>query len=150
LCDHAGIFDLLPLLERFTTSITHLMVEGGSKIISSFLTCPKNVVDLVIVTVAPVLVGEDGKGVAVAVSPLSHPTCSPHFFSRSSGGRGARRSSGRVQTLITPSSVRAIRQKQGEVLPELLHQTTRQFGKDTVLVCKLRHHEKKDVKEIAQ
>jgi len=58
------------------------MVEGGSRVISSFLTCPKNVVDLVIITIAPVMVGEDGVGVAVAVSCSSHLHLhKPHLLS---------------------------------------------------------------------
>ena len=38
------------------------MVEGGQSIISSFLSVPE-VVDILIVTVAPCLVGESGLGV---------------------------------------------------------------------------------------
>lgn len=39
-----------------------LMVEGGASVISSFLATP-GLVDLVIVTVAPVLVGDEGVSV---------------------------------------------------------------------------------------
>jgi 2,5-diamino-6-(ribosylamino)-4(3H)-pyrimidinone 5'-phosphate reductase len=39
------------------------MVEGGASVISSFLSTP-GLVDLVIVTVAPVLVGDDGVSAA--------------------------------------------------------------------------------------
>ncbi|GEM06577.1 hypothetical protein Rt10032_c01g0594 [Rhodotorula toruloides] len=39
-----------------------LMVEGGASVISSFLSTP-GLVDLVIVTVAPVLIGDDGVSV---------------------------------------------------------------------------------------
>lgn len=60
-----GRFDLLPLLDRLNTSmITHLMIEGGAQVISSFLNTPKNTVDLLIVTVAPVLLGSDGVEIA--------------------------------------------------------------------------------------
>ncbi|CED84478.1 RIB7, arfC [Phaffia rhodozyma] len=56
-----GRFDLLPLLDRLNTSmITHLMIEGGARVISSFLNTPKNTLDLVVVTVAPVLIGKGG------------------------------------------------------------------------------------------
>lgn len=111
------------MLERFTTSITHLMVEGGSRVISSFLTCPKNVVDIVIITVAPVLVGEDGVGVAVAVSSARKLISS----------RGA---------LADVGFVLVVLQRKGEALPELVHETTGQFGKDSVMVCKVRHRER--------
>lgn len=36
------------------------MVEGGARIIESFFAAPENLVDALIVTIAPVLVGSDG------------------------------------------------------------------------------------------
>lgn len=101
------------------------MVEGGSRVISSFLTCPKNVVDVVIITVAPVLVGEDGVGVAVAVSSAR--------FKNLISSRGA---------LADVGFVLVVLQRKGEALPELVHETTGQFGKDSVMVCKVRHRER--------
>lgn len=50
-----------------------LMVEGGASVISSFLSTP-GLVDLVIVTVAPVLVGDDGVSATkegVSAAPLA-------------------------------------------------------------------------------
>jgi hypothetical protein len=126
-----GIFDLLPLLERLTTIITHLMVEGGAKVISSFLTSPKNVVDLVIVTVAPVFVGNDGIEATPTVRPSPSSWLSPVFLEY-------------VLNRLIPLAFVSIHlsQKKGEALPELVHLKSGQFGKDTVLVCKLRHRER--------
>jgi 2,5-diamino-6-(ribosylamino)-4(3H)-pyrimidinone 5'-phosphate reductase len=38
------------------------MVEGGARIIGSFFASPEKIVDTLIITVAPVLVGSDGIG----------------------------------------------------------------------------------------
>ncbi|KIJ54316.1 hypothetical protein M422DRAFT_64394 [Sphaerobolus stellatus SS14] len=60
-----SIDDLLTALRQ--EGITSLMVEGGQRVIGSFLchqdSASKPVVDVVIVTVAPTLVGEAGVGV---------------------------------------------------------------------------------------
>ena len=42
--------------------IRSLMVEGGARIIESFFTVPEKIVDALIITVAPILVGSDGVG----------------------------------------------------------------------------------------
>ena len=42
--------------------IRSLMVEGGARIIGSFLVSPEKIVDALIITVAPILVGSDGVG----------------------------------------------------------------------------------------
>ena len=42
--------------------IRSLMVEGGARIIGSFFATPEKIVDTLIITVAPVLVGSDGVG----------------------------------------------------------------------------------------
>jgi 2,5-diamino-6-(ribosylamino)-4(3H)-pyrimidinone 5'-phosphate reductase len=42
--------------------IRSLMVEGGARIIESFFAAPENIVDALIITVAPLLVGSDGVG----------------------------------------------------------------------------------------
>ena len=42
--------------------IRSLMVEGGARIIGSFFAAPENIVDALIITVAPILVGSDGVG----------------------------------------------------------------------------------------
>lgn len=49
-----------------------LMVEGGASIISSFL--DSGLVDLVIITIAPIFVGE---GVGVSTNRVSHFPSSP-------------------------------------------------------------------------
>ncbi|KAJ2540140.1 2,5-diamino-6-(ribosylamino)-4(3H)-pyrimidinone 5'-phosphate reductase [Coemansia sp. D1744] len=49
--------------------IMRLMVEGGARVIQAFL--ESQIVDLLIITIAPVLVGSSG--VAAALSPLSAP-----------------------------------------------------------------------------
>ena len=38
------------------------MVEGGARIIGSFFAAPEKIIDALIITVAPVLVGSDGVG----------------------------------------------------------------------------------------
>ena len=38
------------------------MVEGGARIVGSFLAAPKKIVDTLIITVSPILVGSDGVG----------------------------------------------------------------------------------------
>jgi len=55
-----SIPDLLASLLTF--GIRSLMVEGGAKVIQSFLTSAKSSVDVIIVTVAPILVGDNGVG----------------------------------------------------------------------------------------
>jgi len=40
--------------------ITSLMVEGGQRVISSFLSTGPTLVDILIITVAPILVGQAG------------------------------------------------------------------------------------------
>jgi len=42
--------------------IRSLMVEGGARIIASFFAAPEKIVDALIITVAPLLVGSDGVG----------------------------------------------------------------------------------------
>ena len=42
--------------------IRSLMVEGGARIIGSFFAAPEKIVDALIITIAPVLVGSDGVG----------------------------------------------------------------------------------------
>jgi 2,5-diamino-6-(ribosylamino)-4(3H)-pyrimidinone 5'-phosphate reductase len=42
--------------------IRSLMVEGGARIIGSFCAAPENIIDALIITVAPILVGSDGVG----------------------------------------------------------------------------------------
>ena len=42
--------------------IRSLMVEGGARIIGSFFASPEKIVDSLIITVAPILVGSDGVG----------------------------------------------------------------------------------------
>ena len=42
--------------------IRSLMVEGGARIIGSFFAVPEKIVDALIITVAPILVGSDGVG----------------------------------------------------------------------------------------
>lgn len=42
--------------------IRSLMVEGGAGIIGSFFAAPEEIVDAMIITVAPILVGSDGVG----------------------------------------------------------------------------------------
>ena len=54
--DHASHLDLAALLNRlFTESIHSVMVEGGARVITSFLQA--RLVDRLIVTIAPILVG---------------------------------------------------------------------------------------------
>lgn len=42
--------------------IRSLMVEGGARIIASFFAAPEKIVDALIITIAPILVGSDGVG----------------------------------------------------------------------------------------
>jgi len=49
---------LLQVLHK--EGITSLMVEGGQRVISSFLSAKPSLVDVLIVTVAPMLVGHAG------------------------------------------------------------------------------------------
>lgn len=57
-----GRIDLAELLRKLhSEGIKSLMVEGGQQIISSFLREP-SLIDTIIITVAPVLVGKDGVG----------------------------------------------------------------------------------------
>lgn len=52
----------LPLILKSLNdlSIRSLMVEGGARIIGSFFAAREKIVDVLIITVAPVLVGSDG------------------------------------------------------------------------------------------
>lgn len=54
----------LPAILKSLTDlgIRSLMAEGGARIIGSFFEAPENIVDTLIITVAPVLVGSDGVG----------------------------------------------------------------------------------------
>jgi 2,5-diamino-6-(ribosylamino)-4(3H)-pyrimidinone 5'-phosphate reductase len=45
-----------------TLGIRTLMIEGGARIIGSFLQSAPEVVDSVILTIAPVIVGQEGTG----------------------------------------------------------------------------------------
>ncbi|RKP26399.1 dihydrofolate reductase-like domain-containing protein, partial [Syncephalis pseudoplumigaleata] len=57
----AGQVDLAAAMHQLhQLGIARLMVEGGARVIQSFLTMPAAMVDLLIVTVAPVYVGEKG------------------------------------------------------------------------------------------
>jgi len=87
-----------------------VMIEGGSRILSSFLRSPPRtdkspVVDSVIVTVAPMFIG-DGVGVVPRVSQSA-----------------------------LQSSERANSQEDEADLPELETVHTETMGKDTVMVC---------------
>lgn len=54
-----GKLDLPSVLQALRDrGIKSLMVEGGARIIQSFLTCEPNIIDSLIVTVAPITVGE--------------------------------------------------------------------------------------------
>ena len=46
------------------------MVEGGARIIGSFFAAPEKIVDALIITVAPILVGSDGLGYQCKYSAL--------------------------------------------------------------------------------
>lgn len=83
------------------------MVEGGAQIIDSFLAEP-NLVDVVIVTIAPVFVGRDGVGYGRA-QPVGH------FRAYSSPKVSADGS---------------------EQMPKLKHIGTKMFGADTVTALK--------------
>lgn len=85
-----------------------IMVEGGASVISSFLSTP-GLVDLVIVTVAPVLVGDDG--VSAAKEGVS----------------------GFLAAAGCPELIRIAPQVE---LPRFEHLRTQVFGKDAVFVCK--------------
>ena len=54
----------LPVILKSLKSlgIRSLMVEGGARIIGSFFAAPEKIVDTLIITVAPILVGSDGVG----------------------------------------------------------------------------------------
>lgn len=62
-----GKLDLLSVLKNLKeVGIKSLMVEGGQRIISSLLSLSPPVVDIVVVTIAPMFVGSDGTGVTEA------------------------------------------------------------------------------------
>lgn len=68
-----GRLDLTTLPRILTDlGITSLMVEGGAQIIHQFLAASSPLVDLLVVTVAPVLVPE-GVGIQGGASTVSFP-----------------------------------------------------------------------------
>ncbi|KAH7923237.1 bacterial bifunctional deaminase-reductase [Leucogyrophana mollusca] len=114
--DLISIGDLLPKL--YNLGIGTLMVEGGSSIIASFLaemsrTCDHNThhaVDMLIITVAPTLVGDDGIGYGL-------------------GGKG-------VRVSLAPSP-RVGSESDCTQISSLHHVHTELMGRDTVFACKL-------------
>jgi 2,5-diamino-6-(ribosylamino)-4(3H)-pyrimidinone 5'-phosphate reductase len=61
---YIGKLDFLTVLNDLKQAgIDSIMVEGGQRIISSLLATSPPLVDLVIITIAPMLVGSDGTGV---------------------------------------------------------------------------------------
>lgn len=73
-----GLVPIPTVLEVLRSRNIHsLMVEGGQKVISSFLTACPAVVDSVIITIAPIIVGDNGVGVVSDLesevrAPFSH------------------------------------------------------------------------------
>lgn len=93
------------------------MIEGGSRVLSSFLRCPPSpngspVVDTVVVTVAPMFIGD---GVAVVPKVIACAS-RPHLF---------------------PDHP-LIAQKDEHALPAMDTVHTETMGKDAVMVCTLR------------
>ena len=57
------------------------MVEGGARVISSIIASHSDLIDVIIVTVAPVFVGDRGIAYHANLSNVRNPIA--HFFSRS-------------------------------------------------------------------
>ena len=92
-----------------------IMIEGGSRVLSSFLHAPARddgtpLVDMVIVTVAPMFIGK-GIGIVPEVSSLTLPT--------------------------EPTWAKKIGQDEGDHLPQLETIHTEVMGKDAVMVCRI-------------
>ncbi|KAF9015669.1 dihydrofolate reductase-like domain-containing protein, partial [Cyathus striatus] len=74
-----SLLPLPPLLQTLhSLGIRSLMVEGGARIIASFFSSP-DLLDNIIITVAPTIVGDDGLGYAL---PISLPTNFTHTHSQ--------------------------------------------------------------------
>jgi len=78
--DQLSLPSVLKALQK--EGITSLMVEGGQRIISSFLSASTALVDILIVTVAPLLVGHTG---IEALTPYSMTPHLDHMCSQSFG-----------------------------------------------------------------
>lgn len=87
------------------------MVEGGASVIATFLQQQPSIVDLVIITVAPVWVGPEG----ISIGPQAE-----------------------VRWIRTLSSGVSADERIKFVPPQLEHVASRTFGKDVVFVCRPR------------
>ncbi|CAG8533208.1 10214_t:CDS:2 [Ambispora leptoticha] len=67
---HLSLTHLLTTLSSAPLSLTRIMVEGGSKIINSFLS--SGLVDQLVVTIAPIFVGGDGLSVFDVGKLINH------------------------------------------------------------------------------